>query len=135
MTGVQTCALPIWRFQRFGTVVGSGDFADGADYDRDGLVNLLEFGLATSPTAVNTQPLTFVLNGGVARLTYQRSVIAMSDYVFDVIWSDELSSVSWTDNGVTESILSDNGSVQQVQASVTMGSAGRRFFRVRMREK
>jgi hypothetical protein len=41
---------------------------------------------------------------------------------------DRLGANSWSSAGVTEQILSDNGIVQTVKASVAAGSAGGRRF-------
>jgi hypothetical protein len=51
---------------------------------------------------------------------------------FQEEWSETLGAASWSGNGVAEEILSDNGTVQQVKASVPAGSQGRRFARLRV---
>lgn len=40
-----------WRQSWFGNVVGAGFTASGADFDRDGLSNLMEYALGRNPTA------------------------------------------------------------------------------------
>lgn len=40
-----------WRRTHFGSTANLGDAADDADLDRDGLSNLVEYGLGTSPTS------------------------------------------------------------------------------------
>ncbi len=134
LTATGLTELEAWRFTHFGTTANTGSAASGFDGDKDGLVNLLEFGLATSPTVADPQPLAMALAPTQAQLSYQRSVAAMTDHVFEVIWSDDLSSGSWTTAGVVENIVSDNGTVQQIQATLPAGSAAQRFFRIRMRE-
>jgi uncharacterized delta-60 repeat protein len=39
-----------WRWQNFGSTIASGDAADDADPDRDGLTNLAEFAFGLDPT-------------------------------------------------------------------------------------
>jgi|GEM_PF-7085378 succinate dehydrogenase/fumarate reductase flavoprotein subunit len=39
--------------------------------------------------------------------------------------------IDWHTTGVTEAILSDNGTVQQVKATVPAGAAGHRFVHLR----
>ena len=49
-----------------------------------------------------------------------------------VEWSDTLATESWSSAGVTEQTLSDNGTVQQVKASVPAGSNNRRFIHLKV---
>jgi hypothetical protein len=49
-----------------------------------------------------------------------------------VQWSDTLEAASWNGSGVSEQILSDDGTHQQVKATLPAGSAGRRFVRLRV---
>jgi len=69
----------------------------------------------------------------VFEFTYTRSVVALNaGATFTVEWSDTLPGTSWSTTGVTESILSDNGTVQQVKAQVPVGSLGRRFAHLKV---
>jgi hypothetical protein len=47
-----------WRQTFFGTTSASGDSANTADSDRDGLPNIVEYALLTSPTQSNGSPIT-----------------------------------------------------------------------------
>ena len=46
-------------------------------------------------------------------------------------WSDTLAN-DWQSTGVSEAILSDNGSVQQVKATLPAGSSGHRFMHLKV---
>lgn len=46
--------------------------------------------------------------------------------------SETLGSSSWSGAGVTQQILSDNGALQAVKASVSAGSGGRGFLHLRV---
>ena len=63
---------------------------------------------------------------------YRRNKLALADIVFQVEWSDTLATNDWHTTGVTEIILSDDDSIQQVKATVPAGTAGRRFVRLKM---
>ncbi len=54
----------------------------------------------------------------------------MAELTFQVQWTDTLA--AWSSLGVTEAILSDNGLVQQVQATLPAGAAGRRFVNLKV---
>ena len=64
---------------------------------------------------------------------YSRSKNAVTiGKLFQVEWSDTLSALSWGSGGVIEEVLSDNGTEQHVKATLPVGSAGRRFVRLRV---
>ena len=64
--------------------------------------------------------------------TYTRSLAAMSDgMTFTVEWTDTLAIGSWSNTGVTEEIINDNGTVQKVKASIPIGN-NRRFVHLKV---
>lgn len=83
----------------------------------------------------NPDPLLFAVDPAQARLTYPRNVNALADYTFEVIWTDNLSSNTWSSAGVGETVLSDDGAVQQVESTLPMGSSTERYFRLRISPK
>ncbi|MDF7825441.1 S8 family serine peptidase [Pontiellaceae bacterium B12227] len=127
--------LEEWRSDYFGTTFGAGDTADDADYDEDGLVNLMEFGLATAPIVLNSDPVIFSVDSSDAELTFPRNLSSTNDYDLEVIWSDNLLSNNWSTMSVIENILSESGSVQQVESSLPVGDSTNRYFRLRMNKK
>jgi hypothetical protein len=132
---MQTSLTPIeqWRLQYFGTTANSGNSADSFDANKDGESNLLEFATSQNPNAPTKAVTSVVKNGSALEFTYPRSNAAMLDGVtFTVQWSDTLATNSWSSAGVTEQILSDNGTVQSVKASVAAASGGRRFLRLKI---
>ncbi|WP_372796139.1 S8 family serine peptidase [Pontiella sp.] len=127
--------LEEWRSEHFGTSFGSGVLADVADYDDDGLVNLIEFGLATSPTVPNADPIVLAVDSSDATMTFPRNLSSKNDYDLEVIWSDNLLSNNWSTVGVIENILSSDGSVEQVESSLSTGTSTNRYFRLRIKKK
>ncbi len=95
-----------------------------ADPDRDGLQNLVEWALNLSATQPGTLPASVAKVGANLEFTYTRAKNA-TDATFTVEWSDTLAAGSWSSVGVTEQILTDNGTVQTVRASVAAGTAAR----------
>ena len=117
-----------WRFQHFGTTANTGTAADAIDANDDGEINLLEFATGQSPHASTTNSTPAALSGEMLEFTYTRSDAAIADgLLFAAEWSDTLTPGSWSTIGVTEQIISDNGTVQSVKAIIPKGSAGRRF--------
>ncbi len=122
-----------WRYQYFGTTSNTDTAADLFDANGDGEVNLLEFATGQNPLAATAAAPALVKNGTTLELTYVRSLAALADGVtFSVEWSDTLAAGSWSSAGVTEQILSDNGTVQTVKASVAAGASGRRFLHLKI---
>jgi hypothetical protein len=133
LTGMGLSVQDSWRQQYFGTPGNSGNAADSFDFDKDGLPNLLEWACNLDPTASSQMPLAAERNGENLEFTYTRSVSALNaGALFTVEWSDFLTGTSWSNVGVSETILSSNGSVQQVQATLPGGISGRRFVRLKV---
>ncbi len=126
--------LQSWRQFYFGTTGNSGNAADSFDFDKDGLVNLMEWACDLNPTTAGPLSVTLVRNGGNLEFTYTRSVAALNDgAMFEVEWSDTMPGPSpWSTASVTSNILSDNGTMQQVRATLPVGSSGRRFVRLKV---
>ena len=126
-------ALDGWRFTYFGTTSNTGNAADLADPNKDGETNLMEFATGQNPNAATTAAPTIARNGGMIEFTYIRSVAAMGDGVsFTVEWSDTLAVGSWGTAGVTEQILTDNGTVQTVKATMPFVAGGKRYVHLKV---
>ena len=122
-----------WRVQYFGSPDNTADGADTTDFEHDGLTNLLEFATGSDPTQPSTMPGSIIRNGDTLEFTYNRAIGAADDgIVFRVEWSDNLSLLDWSSVGVTELVLSDNGTIQVVKASVAAGNAGHRFLHLKV---
>ena len=120
-----------WRNRNFGTSENAGASADEADFDGDGIPNLLEKAFNLDPAAGNTLPVTAAHRGDCLEYTYTRSLQALADGdVFTVEWADTLGASAWSSAGVTEQVLSDDGTVQVVKACVQAGGNGQRFMRL-----
>jgi hypothetical protein len=130
---VPTSNLESWRYSYFNTLSNTGNAANTADADHDGLVNLIEFACHLDPTSPSTMPGTASINGSTIEFTYTRSKAAMADgFTFAVEWSDLLSGVSWSGTGVTESVVSQDSQVQNIKATLAAGGSGHRFVRLKV---
>jgi alpha-L-fucosidase 2 len=136
-SGTTFSPLQAWRQSWFGTLENAGDAEDNADPNGDGLVNLLEFFLNRNPVDSNgaaTRP-TVIANGANLTLTYQRSIEAMAELNHAVEWSDTLLAGSWNSDGITESVIGDDGITQQMKATVDAGGNGRRFVHLKVERR
>ncbi len=134
MLTAPTSAVPhaqAWRQQYFGSPDNTGNAADTADPDNDGLTNLMERALGLHPLQAGALSVQTVTNGAVIEFTYTRSVAALADTEFRVEWSDTLTGGTWSTAGVTEAVLNDNGTTQTVCATVPAGTV-RRFVHLRV---
>ncbi len=133
---VLTLATPAqaWRFTHFGTIANSGTAADTFDANGDGEVNLLEFATGQNPHAASLISLSGLRTASALEITYIRSKEPLTGgVIFAVEWSDTLAPNPWSVAGVTQSILTDNGTVQSVKATVpTAAAIPRRFARLKV---
>ena len=106
--------LEIWRETYFNSLENIGDGADTFDFDHDGLTNLMEFALGSDPTrASDAPPPVAAREGGFLTFTYIRSAAASGILTFSPEATDDLGA-PWDSAGVTEEILSDDGTTRQV---------------------
>jgi hypothetical protein len=122
--------LESWRFAQFGTTNNTHQAANEADWDADGYSNFMEFAMGTDPKFPTHYLVGVEKAGPQIRFTYQRSRAAMGEVSHIVEWSDSLAP-PWSAEDVTERIVSDNGIIQNVEATMPAGSAGCRFVRLR----
>lgn len=123
--------LEAWRKQWFGTTENTGNASNAADSDSDRIVNLMEWACGLDPTSSSGSSVGLEHKGTHLEFNYPRSIAALNDgVIFTVQWSDGLQDVdSWSDDGVAEQIVSDNGAVQMMKARVPIGGR-RRFVRL-----
>ena len=124
--------LQNWRQTFFGTTEGTNTAADNADPDSDGLPNLIEFATGKDPTTPQSAAVAATsVNGSMLEYSYTRSLDALnSGTTFMVQWNDTLDPSQWSSAGVSEAVLSDDGLLQQVKATLPASSNGRRFVRL-----
>lgn len=120
-----------WRQFWFGTTSNTGSAADTADDDKDGVPNLMEFGLGLNPTLPSVPVFQTQINGNNLEFTYTRSTAAvLAGRTFQVPWTQTLNGTDWNYADTTQTVLTDNGTFQTVKATVPKGSSGRRFVRL-----
>ena len=131
-TGTALTEQEIWRLQHFDTTSNTGNAVDSWDSNNDGEANLLEFATGQNPLANSRATPVLVPNGTTLEFTYTRANAALAaGMAFTVEWSDTLASGSWTNAGVIQQVLTDNGTTQSVKASIAAGSH-RRFLRLKV---
>lgn len=126
-------SLQDWRQQYFGTTSNTGNAADSADADGDGLPNLLEWACLQDPTKISDQRAFIFMDivGGSIQFVYMRSKLAVQmGAVFTVESSDTLAAGSWSSSEVMTNVLADDGTQQLVGTITPQGASGRRFVRL-----
>lgn len=85
-----------WRQLHFSTTANTGDAADDFDFDRDGLVNLLEYAFGLDPKSGSSLSLPQPkLTAGGFGVTFTQPV-GVSGLTFRAEWSATLAAGSWT---------------------------------------
>ncbi len=98
-----------WRHGRFtaGELADPDISGDGADPDRDGRPNALEFALGTDPRADDgpaSDPAGCVDRAAGEPIIYLEYDKSAADLRYDVEWSDALGMTAWSTSGVTAEV-------------------------------
>lgn len=115
-------ALESWRLLYFGSIANTGTSADDADYDFDGLANLIEFALGSSPALAAEAPRPVMsVNGASLDFSFFR---ARADVSYIVEGSPDLK--SW------QTLQTNPGTVGQI-AHINVSTSNQwRFLRLRI---
>jgi hypothetical protein len=74
-----------------------------------------------------------VVNGSSLFLNYNRPV-TVTDLSYQVQWADNIDSSDWSNAGVIQQIIGDDGSRRTIRAVIPRGATGRRFVRLKVTE-
>lgn len=99
------------------------------DADGDGKKNLLEYVLGTPPLMADTVGASLEQIGSTFSITFPR-LKAATDASLHAFRSINLAPNSWTNSGVTETLVSDDGTIQTWRASTPANGASPLFFRL-----
>ena len=132
-----------WRQTHFGETSGTGNSGNTADPDGDGLENIIEYALLTSPITAGGAPFTVAATPGNFVININRDP-AHTDATITIEAAITLGG-TWTpiarstDGGVFTSLVAEASVVETgagpVAAAITVGTAGTpagRFFRVKV---
>jgi Glycosyl hydrolase catalytic core/Ricin-type beta-trefoil lectin domain-like/Concanavalin A-like lectin/glucanases superfamily/Bacterial Ig-like domain (group 2) len=119
-----------WRQQWFSTSANTGNAADTADPDTDGVINVLERAFDLNPTVTDTSGWpTGALNGDNFTLTYRKS-LAATDLNLQVVRSFDL--INWSATSINDVPVSTNGTTETREASVPIASGNPQFLRLQV---
>lgn len=97
------------------------------DSDSDGSTDFLEYATAMNPSTSDAAPISVSLTSTTLDFVYRKNKSA-TGLTFTVEWSDTLGN-DWSTAGVSApTILSDNGSTQQIRVSVPAGAGVTKRF-------
>ena len=130
-TGVAPSPLQAWRLANFGTVAGTGNTADAADFDDDGLPNLTEWAFGTDPTSgsqgalivtgenitARGDPITITVPDGAGGTNHFAAYVRRKDYLtvgltYTVRFTADLS--TWSDGSTTPTVIASDSEVEVV---------------------
>jgi len=118
-----------WRQLHFGTTSATGDAADQADPDGDGVVNLLERAFGGAPLVAEADLVPRIdTSSPTLSLVYRRAAAA-TDLAFTVQETTDLAA-GWTTATGSAQIVSDANGVQHLRFTRPLGADARLFLRV-----
>ncbi|MGJ8655888.1 MAG: hypothetical protein ACSHX6_05495 [Akkermansiaceae bacterium] len=129
-----------WRQDNFSSSADSGDAANSADPDHDGLNNLTEYALGTDPTSAAdpdgssaTPKASIVTDNGIdyLQITVTRTSIK-SNITYTIQLSPDLESGNWTE---ATDILENSTTTLRVRDNLPVSDHARRFIRLKVTEK
>lgn len=131
LTRVNLTAWQTWQATNFGSSTNTGEFAEDADKDKDGVPNLIEYACGTNPNLNTPCPLSTNRSGSTLEYIYTKNKSA-TDVSYSVEWSDNFT--TWSTSSITQTLVpgSDNGVTQQIKISVPSNPNGRRFLRLKV---
>jgi len=132
---VASASWDAWRLTHFSAAQLADPSVSGttANPHGDGVANLLKYALNLSPLTASTAGLpTLGQTNGFLTLTYTRRKPPV-DLLYVVEATSDLAG-EWSTNGISETILSDDGALQTVLAidGVSLNDATKRFMRLRV---
>jgi hypothetical protein len=120
-----------WRFDNFGTIETTAETADDQDPDQDQVVNLLERAFGGNPNLAerNLHP-AIDDNEPMLSIIYRKDKTA-TDLTFTVQESTDLSS-PWVSASGSETLMSDDGTIQQMRFTRPAETDTRVFLRLKI---
>ncbi len=128
--------LATWRQSHFGTAQNSGNAANTADPDGDGLINILEYAFNTDPNVPNANPISFAQSGNYLTVTFSRTHPAPTDISYVAEVCTDLTSDIWNSgSSYTSQTVTDNGNGTEtvtVTDLAPINSTPMHFLRIRI---
>ena len=127
-------ASDLWRQLSFGSILYTGNFADSADPDQDGVTNIFERAYGTNPlgsTPAADRP-SCTKSGADLVLAYTRS-LAATDLQYQALWSNNLT--SWSETGVIDTLVSTTATTEKREAKIPISTLGGNKGYLRLRVK
>jgi subtilisin family serine protease len=123
-----------WRQTHFGTTANSGNAADSADPDGDGIANLLERALGADPNAASTTGLPVSSTETVGADNFLALTIVKSPAATDVTFAVEVGGdlAIWNSGPDHTTILENTSTLLKVRDNTPMSEATKRFMRLRV---
>ena len=125
-------ALELWRAAKFGDAVDNPVVAgDAADPDFDGLRNLLEYAFGLDPNVPDRANLLFAMESPDSVSVTYRKALAATDIVWVIEQTGSLDG-SWTTASAVQEIVSNDGVIQHIKATISVGEAAQLWLRLKV---
>ncbi|HWB03967.1 MAG TPA: hypothetical protein VG796_13145 [Verrucomicrobiales bacterium] len=89
--------LDSWRIQYFNSAHNTGDAADDADPDQDGLTNFTEFAFGLSPVDRNSNALPEFKHNGTSLTASFHAPEGRENLIYSAQWSETMQADTWTE--------------------------------------
>jgi uncharacterized delta-60 repeat protein len=124
LTGTGLTALEAWRLENFGSTANTGEMANSADEDHDGVSNLMEYAFGLDPTEPSAQGVPpWQQIGSSLTCTFTRPP-GVSGILYGAEWSPSMAPGSWLP-------LVNTATDPEYSYAVAIDSSGHKFARLK----
>jgi hypothetical protein len=102
-----------------------------ADLDGDGYNNLFEYSVGLDPAVPDQGATPLTINAASLYLTYVRPA-SVTDVSYHVEWANTIDAAAWSNAGVIQQIVSDDGMHRTIRAIIPKGAGTQRFVRLKV---
>ena len=124
-----TTELPLGSYARW-AAAHTNVSSPTSDLDGDGYDHLFEYAVGLDPAVPDRGALSLVLDAASLYFTYTRPA-AVIDVDYQAEWTGTIGS-AWSSVGVKQQIISDNGVIRTIRATLPKGATGQRFVRLKV---
>ncbi len=122
--------LPVGSYERW-AAAHTNVTSLTADFDGDGYNNLFEYALDLDPAVPNQSATPLTIDNASLYLTYVRPA-SVTDVSYQIEWANTIDATTWSSMGVTQQIVSDDGTRRVIRATVPKSAGAQRFVRLKV---
>jgi hypothetical protein len=138
VSGVHQISLADWRVQQFQGAVNTPAAASSGDFDHDGIPNLVEYALGSSPTEESAAPVMTMAPVEAGETDYWEVKVKKAPEARGIVftpWVYDAGTGTWKTGPGNVTLEEASSTLLEYRDAVPYGSVGTRFFRLEVAEE